>query len=198
MTATQEFVNSRVYPIESQVQGILQTLDEKKIREREIDEQFEEVKNKLSVRDADFQSTERRVEEVAQLVKKLQEEFQKLKDGTAAGYTDPDSRKSRGIMGNPALRNLEAYSGDHAKYNKWRSKIKGILTAEDDTYRKALKMIESHHQNEIPSIADDPDEHQAQLDKFAKEMDVDKKVVLNTSQQLRGCLPVTRRKPLCP
>ena len=42
-------------------------------------------------------------------------------------------------MRSPALRNLTAYNGDHRMFNKFRSKLRGVLITHDEDFVVMLK-----------------------------------------------------------
>ena len=92
-TATQEFVQGRVAPLEMAVQNLTAKLDE--------------LSNKLISRDADMESSEKRYEEIAKAVEKFGLEIKEL---TAGGFAQgSDAGRTKGfddLMKSPALRNV--------------------------------------------------------------------------------------------
>ena len=140
MAATQEFVNQRVYSIEQALTSLTRSVEEMK-------ENLEEMKLQVTTRDADLQNAEKRFEEIARRVGLLERDRQS--DASEEGG-DKDAPRTNSLLRNPALRNVKCYTGDHKDYNRWRSKIKGILVGEHEGVRKALKQMEDANQNEIP------------------------------------------------
>ena len=143
-SATQSFVNERVYPIEQALTALTRSVDEMK-------ENLEAMKIQLTTRDADLQSAEKRFEEIARQVGLLEKD--RLSDASDEGG-EKDTMKTNSLLRNPALRNVKCYTGDHKEYSRWRSKIKGILVGENEAFRMALKQMESADQNEIPPRSD--------------------------------------------
>ena len=119
-----EFVQTRLYPIEQKVSQQDEELQKVK---SEFAKDLAEMKDQVASRDADLMNAERRFEEIAKKVEKMEMDLKKFIDEGKADGPEGDGRKPRNIMGNPAFRVLDAYAGDHNKYNKWRSKLKGIL-----------------------------------------------------------------------
>ena len=130
-SASQEFVNARVFLIEQTVTGMQGSMDE-------LRKDVEALKLQLLTRDADLQNAERRFEQLARKMESLEQD--KASDAATDGNGERTGGKD-GVLRNPALRNLIPYTGDHRKYSKFRSKLKGILVCEDDIYRKALKLM---------------------------------------------------------
>ena len=93
---------------------------------------------------------------------------------------------SDSLLRNPALRNLEPYSGNHLKYGKWRSKIRGILFGEDESYRAALKQMESALQPEIPSRAEGSVEYESQMMKLSTTLGIEPRTLTKILQQMQS------------
>ena len=125
----------------------------------------------------------KRFEEISQQVNRFEKE---LKETGDAG-SDPIGSKPNGILRNQGLRTLESYSGEHKKYNKWRSKLKGILCGENEAFRMALKVMEAPERLEIAPVTEGAAEYENQIEKIADAMGVDAKTVVYLSQQLQ-CL----------
>ena len=68
MSATQAWVNERLVPFESSLQNVR--------------EGMEQMTTKIETRDADWAVLEKRVEEVAQMVKEMEIQIKKIADGT--------------------------------------------------------------------------------------------------------------------
>ena len=102
-TASQEYVNSRVFPIENEV--------------KDLKEAVEALRVQLTSRDADWASAEKRFEEVARQVDRLDKDRQS--EGSDAGADRDQNTKVSSILRNQAFRNLESYTGNHLKYGKW-------------------------------------------------------------------------------
>ena len=108
-----------------------------------IDSEVKGLQSLLLARDADTRSIEQRVEEIALKmaeVERLAEEAER-RTVNAEGMGGGGWKEGRlkGVLSNPALRNLDPYTGDHPKYAKWRSKLRGILGSEDGDFRKIIK-----------------------------------------------------------
>ena len=164
--ATQEWVNTRIYPIEQTV---------------------ESLRVQLAARDADLQSAERRFEELAKKLESMERDRQSEGGSDESGERG-GKRTNDGLLRNPALRNLEPYSGNHLKYGKWRSKIRGILFGEDESYRAALKQMESASQPEIPSRAEGSVEYESQMMKLATTLGIEPRTLTKISQQMQSLL----------
>ena len=109
--AVREFVNDRLIPIENQVGQLMP-----------MREDMEELKTKVLARDADLKAAEKRFEEIAVQVFDFVKELKALKSKMPeTEQQDPDGRRSRSILNNPAFRNVDAYAGDHSKFSKFRS-----------------------------------------------------------------------------
>ena len=154
MAATQEFVNSRVYPIEQSVTKLGESL-------AELKESMDALKFELVSRDGDWAGTKARVDEIGIQIEKIESEFQ---SGSSVGISNgTNGASSQSILRHPGFRNLECYSGDHKRFNKWRSKLRGILLGEDEGFRAALKLMESPEQPELPSIAEGTGAYESQI-----------------------------------
>ena len=110
MAVTTEGLNARVFPIEQELRG--------------LKDEVAALKIQISTRDADLENAERRFEELAKRMDKVENGSEHSDDG--------GGRSTGNIMKNPALRNLTAYTGDHRLYAKFRSKVRGILFSEDE------------------------------------------------------------------
>ena len=86
MAATQEWVNSHVFPIEQAVTNLTQQLEETRIQ--------------LATRDADLQAAERRFEEIAKQMERLEQDRQS--EGTDTQGERTGSSQSQ-LMKKPAL-----------------------------------------------------------------------------------------------
>ena len=151
----QETLTQRVFPMETVVSR--------------NDAKLTNVQAKIETRDAEILNIEKRVEE-------LIKEVEALKDKPGNPFTDVeggDSNRSRGLLSSPAFRNMDHYSGDHAKFARWRSKLKGLLRSENDGYVNMLKLMESPVQGEIPAMSEGKFEYQKNVDKFAGLLDMD-------------------------
>ena len=114
MSVTADSLNARVYPIEQTVNSLARDLEE-------VKNLLESFKIQATVREADMQRAEQRVEEVAKKMETLEI------GGRGSDHSGDSEEKpsgSFGILRNPALRNVDAYTGDHRKHAKWRSKLK--------------------------------------------------------------------------
>ena len=98
---------------------------------------IEELMERMLTREAEAISLS---EQLAAMELRLKDAEEKNPNEDGAG-----GKRSNGILGNLALRHLEAYTGDHGKYSKWRSKVRGVLISEDENYGQILKIIESPH-----------------------------------------------------
>ena len=114
--ATVEFVNTRLFPIEQSVTGVTSGL-------AKLEEVVEEFKLQLMTRDADLQAAERRFEENSAKFDKLERD---IRSEVSEETGEKTWRSPGNILRNPALRNVEPYSGDHRKYSKWKSKLRGF------------------------------------------------------------------------
>ena len=85
---------------------------------------MEQMTTKIETRDADWAMLEKRLEEVAQTVKDLETQLRKIADGTTEDGSGSGQKSSHGnVMRNPALRNLDSYTGDHKKICKMEVEI---------------------------------------------------------------------------
>ena len=174
MAATQEYVQSRILPVEQAVQKLTEKIDE--------------MSTKLLSRDADVESAEKRFEEISQTVQRVKQELKELAEGVpersgAGGGSRPDE-----LMKSPALRTVSPYGGDHRLYNKWRSKIRGVLFTHSEHYRGLLKMMESLSQPELPARSEGAAEYESTIEKIAAEIGAETQVVTKLSLQLHGLL----------
>ena len=119
----------------------------------------EEVDAKLLVSAAEALSTEQWRAEFAEKLKNMGWKSDDP-DGSGGG-------RKRGLLSNPALRNLTVYTGEHAKFSKWRSKVRGIVSGEDPAYCTVLEAMESAHQVELFPQSDGKDEYKEQTTRLA-------------------------------
>ena len=91
-------------------------------------------------------------------------------DAEPTGGYSPDAapQSGRNVMGNPAFRTLDPYTGDHAKFSKWRSKLRGILVGEDEAYRELFRVIESPYMSEIAARSDGEDKYEDETEQLAR------------------------------
>ena len=120
--ATQEYVNTRLYPVEQAMTNFTSKV-------AELSDTVEALKIQITTRDADLISAERRFEELAAKLDRMEKDRNSHYDGSDAG-AEKGEAKVGGILRNQAFRNLETYGGDHRKYWKWRSRLRGILFGE--------------------------------------------------------------------
>ena len=163
----QQYVNQRVTPLEMSMQ--------------EMKTQMANLEAQILSRDAEVNNAEKRIEEVAAKLKDVEKTLEeRLAD---EGKSGGDGRR-RGVLSNPALKNLQSYNGEHARFARWRSKLKGILSDEDPVFGRVMKAMESAHQSEIMSKSDGMEEYQKQMQKIAEKVDVDVSTLSKISQQL--------------
>ena len=151
MAATVDFVQSRLIPIEQAV--------------AELKDGIEALKVQLLSRDAGLQSAERRWEEISS-------KFGKLEKDVRSEVSDDNGEKTSknnlsNILRNPGWKTVDPYSGGHRKYNKWKSKVKGVLFGEDENYRSILKLMESPDQAEIPSRTEGSVQYEEVVERLA-------------------------------
>ena len=164
-TATQDYVAQRLLPIESRV--------------RELGVELERATDDLLSKDAAIRSLEERLDVT-------EKELKQVREAQQAG--GPDEKKSRSVTNNPAFRNLDCYTGDHAKFSRWRSRLRGIVVGEEEKFGLLMKFMESPHQSEIVSRADNPEAYEEQLLLLAKEMNTDQGSVIKISRQMHSIL----------
>ena len=156
---TEENFNARILPLESVVGAMRDSsakwVEEVGARMTDMEVKMEKLSTQLLAREG----------EVVSMVEKFTELELKFKDGGAGAGDDPKRRGS--ILGNPALRQLEFYSGEHAKYAKWRSKTRGIFVAEEELYSVIFRTLESPHQVELPPKCNGQSKYTAQIQKMA-------------------------------
>ena len=172
--ATQEYVQSRVAPLEMTIASLTTKI--------------EELTNKVLSREADMENAERRFEEVSKAAEKLASEWKEFVAENGSGNPRTGGGKYEDLMRSPALRNVSAYNGDHRMFNKWRSKIRGVLFSHDERYRNLLKKIESLNQPELASKADSAEEYDKMIGRLADEIEDEPDVVMKLSRQLHGLL----------
>lgn len=168
-TATQEFVNQRVLPLETAI--------------KETNEKMDEMVKQLAAKDAQIISL---IERLNTISLRMDVTERKTEDDGSSG--DGESRRSRGILGNPAFRNLESYTGDHTKFSRWRSKVRGILLSEDDVYNVMFKVLESPHQLELVAKGESEEEYEEQARKLAEKMGLDRSAMMKVSKQMLSLL----------
>ena len=103
-------MQSRLIPIEQAV--------------AELKDGIEALKVQLLSRDADLQSAERRFEEISSKFGKLEKD---VRSETSDDTGEKTSRNLSSILRNPGWKTVGPYSGDHRKYNKWKSKVKVLF-----------------------------------------------------------------------
>ena len=118
-TATTEFVNSRVVPIEQSLQILTERFNNKM---KSMTDAQNEAKDQLASRDADLAAAEKRFEEIAKSVSRVEEEVAARLGNPFDDGPDDKGRRAK-VMQNPAFRSLDPYAGDHSKFNKFRSKL---------------------------------------------------------------------------
>ena len=107
-TATQAYVNERVFPIERAVDSLTKELNEAK-------QSVEDLKIQVVTRDADLQRAEQRFEELANRMKELEKDQYRAGSEDSAEHGGRTHKTSTSLMRHPALRNLEPYTGNHLK-----------------------------------------------------------------------------------
>ena len=85
MAASQEFVNSRLYPIEQSVNVLQESLDE--------------IKNRQMSRDADLASAEKRFEEIAKTVEEMKQQIQRIVDGSEEAGSGMEGSRIQNVQG---------------------------------------------------------------------------------------------------
>ena len=76
---------------------------------------------KFSSRDAEWERIETRFEELAKKFEKIESDVADLMKTVEEGMgknTGNETQSTYSVLRNPALRQLEPYSGDHRRYNK--------------------------------------------------------------------------------
>ena len=156
--------------VETAVNGIRVRSDEKG---ESLNEEMKALMNKL--KDANdkteqmMQQVLSREAEILSITERLANMETRLEGFDRNPFSEDFAKsKPRGILNNPGLKHLEAYSGDHSKFSRWRSKAQGVLVSEDELYGTMLKTIEGPHQVEILPKSEGVPEYEIQIKALAK------------------------------
>ena len=208
-SATQEYVNYCLLPLQTSVSGFAQQIkdleDQIKMKYSAVTDSVEEMKKKVTewegvaselqtsklARDAELLNLEKRYEEIAVRITDAEKTiFEVAQGSTPPGgeAEDAEHRKARGILGNPAFRNLETYIGDRTKFSKWRSKVRGIFIGEDERFACVFKAMEFLHQDELLPKAEGVKEYQDQVEKISQVTGLDTRTVTRMARQLNSMM----------
>ena len=100
------------------LEELLTAVEELKTSGDDMAREIKELELMMTSRDEEMKNADRRAEELAAKLKKVEDIMQDKLTGTVnqddGGWQGGRSAQKRSIPGNPAFRSLEAYTGEHA------------------------------------------------------------------------------------